>query len=446
MDEERGSALIAVLLLLVLMSALAAALTVSGRTETLVARNHQSAAQALAAAEAGLNHAVAAATAFLATWQTKGYATVGDAVDALFADGTLLEPDITLGALTALGSGVEYEVSLMDEDDPARGADATDLTGDADASNDEDGAAGTDRNLKLIVRAVGYTSDNASAVVEAVIAPRSLPAVLIDGDVEIDGSAVIAGESGSAHANADMELDGNATVAGDATASGTLVQDGSSSVGGLATSDAAIIGVPEIRASDYRAGADFILTDAGQVTLVSGTVLCDASGDSQACEAAYGWRFEGANGWRLENDNTAGSFYVEGDVDINGNIGSVADPLELTVVAEGSIDVNGTPVLTPETPELMFVAEGDLRIQGNFQMPLTAEGQILVHEQARIYGNAVVAGQVIVENANHEEEGPGHRDHDDLENENRITGNAQITYSGDLGTGWYEVTGWRHVR
>ena len=88
--QERGTALVGVLLLLMMMTALASALAVSGRTETLVARNHQTAAQARAAAEAGLNRAAQVAITWLAQWPNT-YANVYEAVDALLADPTLLD-------------------------------------------------------------------------------------------------------------------------------------------------------------------------------------------------------------------------------------------------------------------------------------------------------------------------------------------------------------------
>src|SRR5688500_16136118 len=115
--SQRGSALVSVLLLLMVMSALTAAFTVSGHTETLVVRNHQTAAQARAAAEAGLNHGSQIVFAWLAGWPNT-YANVDSALDALLADPTLVEPGIELGARITLpgAEDVEYEVFLMDED------------------------------------------------------------------------------------------------------------------------------------------------------------------------------------------------------------------------------------------------------------------------------------------------------------------------------------------
>ena len=56
--SESGMVLIAVLLLLLIVSAATAALTISGQTELMIASNYEMAAQAQAAAEAGISHAV----------------------------------------------------------------------------------------------------------------------------------------------------------------------------------------------------------------------------------------------------------------------------------------------------------------------------------------------------------------------------------------------------
>lgn len=72
------------------MLGVTAALTVSGRTKTLVVRIYQSAAEARAAAEAGLNHGVQVLVTYLRTIPP---GTVAGALDALLADASVLEPD-----------------------------------------------------------------------------------------------------------------------------------------------------------------------------------------------------------------------------------------------------------------------------------------------------------------------------------------------------------------
>src|SRR3972149_6989807 len=88
---RRGPALIGVLLLLMMMAALAAALGMSGRTETLVARNHASAAQARTAAEAGLNHAVQVVVDHIRSIDP---GAVEPGLDALLADLSVLDIDL----------------------------------------------------------------------------------------------------------------------------------------------------------------------------------------------------------------------------------------------------------------------------------------------------------------------------------------------------------------
>ena len=68
-----------------MMSALAAALAVGGQTETFISRNQRSGAQAHAAAEAGLNHAVELTTTYIFEWSANGFASPFLAVNALLA-------------------------------------------------------------------------------------------------------------------------------------------------------------------------------------------------------------------------------------------------------------------------------------------------------------------------------------------------------------------------
>ena len=135
--EEQGIALIGVLLLLVIISASTAALTVSGRTEIAISRNHEMATQAQVAAEAGLNHALDVTVAFLGQWQANGFATPGAAMTGLLLgpddlSGTVAT-DADNGSLEATGIprppgrltlagplGSQYEARIFDDDDPAR--------------------------------------------------------------------------------------------------------------------------------------------------------------------------------------------------------------------------------------------------------------------------------------------------------------------------------------
>ncbi len=228
--SERGSALVGVLLLLMLMSALVAALGVSGQTETLISRNQRSAAQAQAAAEAGLNHAADLAITYIFEWKANGLANVEAAVNGLLvgpdgASGTT-SSDVDNGSLgPRVGAGIEtaeaiplgtqlvianginarYEAFVMDDDDTAP------TTGDFV----EDGNLLDDLNGALIVQATGYAQDNTKVVLEALITPITLPAVVSDGDLGIVGDVDILGTDGSVHSNGGLTISGGAaSVAG----------------------------------------------------------------------------------------------------------------------------------------------------------------------------------------------------------------------------------------
>ena len=433
--SERGSALIGVLLLLMMMSALGAALGVSGRTETLVARNHQSSAQARAAAEAGLNHGVQVVVDHIRLIDP-GVVEAG--LDTLLADVSVL--DITLGASIALNaasdSTAEYEVAVMDEDDPARGADATVLGDDGDATNDEDNVATTDNNLKLIVRATGRAKDSTTVTLEAVIGPYDLGALVANGDLTISGSVDIDGTSGDVHSNGDMVISG-----GSASISGTISTSGDYTGSLAAIEGAPEVPLPTVDPTDYRQHADFVLTSSGTMTDSAGTVLCTAS-PKTSCN---NWDWDGGSQTWTMNSNSAvdGTYYVEGNATISGSPGNFGggtpDPWNLTLIATKSIDISGSPDIAPETNQLLVVAGGDLEISGGLDNtdPLSAQGQILVHEQINFSGSPSLFGQIVVEDA---------EDVETLVHTNSISGSVEITYNGGLGSNLYTITGWREVR
>ena len=279
--SERGSALLGVLLMM--MSALAAALAVNGHTETLISRNQRSAIQATVAAEAGLNHSVELATTYISQWKANGFANVEAAIDAL-----LLGPDGesgaaatdwdngSLGARTGItfleelpkgtrltitgGINAEYEAFVMDDD--------------ATAPDEPGGDLYDDENAALIVRSIGCSQDGTKVVLEALIAPIEQGAVVVNGDLVVGGNATIDGSEGRVHANGDLTLDLNADVTGAATAGGLVIETGGHTSTGPTIGGAPELSMPEVRASDYLAFSDFVLTSAGTMTEQAGTVLC----------------------------------------------------------------------------------------------------------------------------------------------------------------------------
>jgi len=435
--DERGSALIGVLLLLMMMSALAAALAVSGTTETLISGNQRAGAQAEAAAEAGLNHAVELATTYIFEWKSNGFASASFAIDGL-----LLGPDGMSGTVDldadngSFGTRAGITAAQQIPAFPARLTVAAGIIAQYDARiMDDDLAPGEngvspfdDLNETLIVRATGYGPNNTTVTLEAVISPADMGALIVDGDLDITGSVDVSGLEGDVHANGDLDIGGSTSISGDVTASGELT--GYAGTEGVPDRE-----LPEIHASDYRQYADFILQSDGTITDLAGVLVPTPADFSE-------WSFDSTGGpdgipeWSLSSGAPppTGTYYVRGAVKVTGN--PVA---QLTLIAEGSIDISGSPDFTADTTELLFVTDGDLEISGGLDAldPLNVGGQILVHEQIKLSGNPALTGQFIVENATSVST---------LVTTNEISGHVEIIYNGGLGGGTFTVSGWREVR
>ena len=456
--SSRGMALVSVMFLLVIMSGLAAAMTISARTETMVARNTVSSGQAAAAAEAGLNHATELASAFVQDFAANGFPNTDAAMTGLMQgpDGLTgtAASDLDNGSLENLGIprppaqlalggafGVTYEARVLDDDDPGRGVT---LTAADVARIGEDDDPTIDANGAMIIQAIGYAPDNTSVTLETTVGSEvaNEAALMMGGDLDISGNPTITGDLGGVHANGDLDISGNPDIAEDATAGGTYSASGSPTIGGTSGGGEGTVGILPVAAIDYRPLADFILNSTGQMTDQVGTVICDASASNDACEVmGYGWEYN-PPGWKISGDTgTDGTYYVEGPATVSGSPGTAATPLAMTIIAEGSIEFSGNPYVTAETPGLLFVTDGDLKINGNAGAGETNfEGAMLVHEQLMISGNAKLNAQIVVEDA---------VNNDGLVSQNQINGNATITYNGGLSFGLvttFSMTAWREVR
>ncbi|MBI3046964.1 MAG: hypothetical protein HYY76_01510 [Acidobacteria bacterium] len=463
--DEHGTALVAVLLLLMLMTAVAAALSLNGHTEALIVRNELATGQAQAAAEAGLNHAVEVAIEHIFNWKALGFASSDAAVDDVLADangGTILDLDGTTVLLTTCTAGLDtcavdhditagvnakYYVEIVD--DPAGSPPAT----SSPSAMTEDANALDDLNEAIVIRAKGTAYDGTEVVLEAYLSALELGALVTNGDLTINGNITVDGAEGSVHANGNLTTNGagnSASISGDITASGSYTGSLAGATGGEPT-----VQVPSVEASAYRSYADYLLASTGLFQCDNsagcsggyayGATIYDCTTGGTYCRDNYGFAYTTSGGtpkWSFLNDLVNGTYYVETDADINGPgnpSGGTPTPVNLTVIAEGSIAVSGNTFITPHTTELLFVTDVDLTIAGGVETgELSAQGQILVHEQVSAGGSSAIAGQLIIENATDTVGSPV--------SSNTIGGTVQITYDGGLGSATYTVVGWRDVR
>lgn len=469
--SEKGIALVVVLLLMAVLSGIATGFAMNGQVESAMAVNEQYYSGARAAAEAGINRATAALRMEEDVNLLAGQdglvdnANLAAPVNADNGDVDFMLTGAPPYALDA-NNRYSYSIEVFDDDDPALYGGAALAAEQLAAMGENANTPYTDVNTRLILRATGFGPMNTRVTVSRLILTTIIPipgatvnpAILVDGDVEVEGSIDLQGAYGSIHSNGNLTISGNsADIDGDATASGTYTATSNNlNVGGQSGGDYANIQVPEITASDYAAIADYRLNNDGTVSDMStGVALPCVAG---TCAGADHWTSSDPDGplgptprtWTISgNDAPAGTFYVEGKVDISGSPdepGPGNNPLRMTLIATGSISISGSPTLAPDNtnnPEaVQFVTDGDLVIGGNTGLSQTqVEGQIFVREQIHTQGTWDFRGRIIVQNdAN-------------VFNEvttNSIGGTPTITYDGTL-PGYvipptteftYNVAGW----
>jgi cytoskeletal protein CcmA (bactofilin family) len=462
--SERGIALIVVLLLMAVLSGLATGFAMNGQVETGMANNEVYYAGARAAAEAGINRAASAIRLEDTVNLLKGQ---DDTVDAVNAAAAVNADNGNVGFLLTGASPYaldpqgryRYTVQVLDDDDPAL-YNGTLLSPAQLTAMGNEGTLGVpdpfvDHNTRLILRATGFGPSNTTVTVARVLLTTIIPvpgstvnpAILVDGDLEIDGSLNLNGVEGSVHANGDLTISGVAAdVSKNATASGTFTAPANFDAGGSQGGDYGSINIPPVVAADFASIADFILADDGNAYLSDGTTLCGVLCNDWTWTAAA----SGPGTWEMNSNsaNDEGTFFVEGFATISGSPGTNGNPLNLTIIATASISVTGSPNLAPDTlnnPQtVQFVTDGDLKIGGSGESGTSnavVEGQIFVKEQIQMSGTPNFEGRIIVQNE------------PSVFNEittNSISGTPTITYQGLL-PGYvipptvdytYNITGW----
>lgn len=446
LDSERGMALVAVMLMMFMMAALAAGMTMSGRGELALTTNGTSYAGARAAAEAGLNHGVVIALgAAVGTGMGKILRGPDDLVNAATPSAAVNADNGSLAVLiggtppwrvTATDARYTYDIRVIDDDDPSLYATA--LTAAQLTAMGENGSGVTDLNGKLVVRAWGYGPNGTQVEVETMLLPAAFPAVLINGTVTFSGSPRILGTSGSVHANTNLVISANGTsVAKNATATGTYTKPAGWVPGGVGSGGLALMTVPNIQASNYLAEADLVLTSTGLVqNRATGATVCNASVTKTACKTSYGWQFtSAAAGWTMNNaTGTEATYYVQGPAILSASPGSTATPFRMGIIATGSITVTGSPKLAAEAASgLLFVTDGDLKISQNMDQSMSTEARILVREQFQMSTGSLNA-QVVVQNVTSVST---------VATTNTISGSASINYNATLPSLSYTAGGWR---
>lgn len=399
--NDRGAALVVVMVLLGLIAALSAGLSLSATTALALAGNLASALDARAAADAGVQHGLATALPVLEQWKAHGFrspaAAFTDALSAGVMRGAMAAAGFPAAAVAVPGGvGQSYTVELLDDDAPGRGLARADVP-----AIGEDGVATSDRNGRVVIRSTGAALRGASATVEAIIGAAPLPAILVRGGLTL-GAVSVSGTEGHVHVRGEVVVSGETRIAGDLTTTGVPHASSSLAVVGGRFGHARAIPMPDVHPGQFRGMATFVMAADGTARTPAGDILCRPPHD--ACPPAVAaWRWT-SGGWGCsELPQSATAFLVEGDVVMEQAAGPPAGEVALgqvtlSLVAAGSITVRGEMHLRPALPGVLLVAGGDVRIEGALRAD-AEEGLVAAGEQVAITGASRLAGVILAAGA-----------------------------------------------
>jgi len=290
-------------------------------------------------------------------------------------------------------------------------------------------------------------------------------ALLTGGLLTVSGDSLIDGTAGNVHTNGDLIVPGNTSIIGNATASGDYSVTGHPTVGGVSGGGYPSAPLPRVdvrslygQRSNYAGsgatpydGSWFDLCPDGRVhaPAPTGGDPCTGPALSVAGTRYIGWEPSGEKWQQLDDEAYDGIFYVyQRNVQISGNGGSPGAPVGMTVLCEatpdgqggrsGNIAVSGNPALAPRLGDLLFAADRDIEIAGNPDQGY--DGFIAAHEAIKFNGNPYLKGAAVAEGA---PDTPGSPLPD-----NTVSGNARITYNGDLSvplSAVVRITAWNEL-
>ncbi len=395
---REGFVMPAVIFVLAIMSILAVAALRTASDELRASRALREWGAALLAAEAGLNE----------VWPTCDETLLGS-----------LDPgdSLDLGWRT-MPNGAQYR-SVIHRIDDAAGAEW------------EVAAPGGQLIYLLVVEGRGAGSWGGQRTLRLVVTPTSIfapTAIAVGGNLAITGSPTIQGTCGATHVNGSLNVSGSVTTVpseGNLTASGTVTVTGSivDSLGNpvVPVPNVEAVEIPQLDPTDYCGEADYILRN--------GWVVDVAAADSSlaAPDNVVGW-----SDWDPVTDTYTvdgedvlpGTVCASGNVVVDGNAGTAASPLSISILATGSVNFDGNPFIVPDhSARIVVIAGGDLRLNGNFASGAeNFDGLMYSGSQCHLSGNFVAAGHLVCLG------GPDPVGALDLFAEHEILGNPTITF------------------
>jgi hypothetical protein len=241
-----------------------------------------------------------------------------------------------------------------------------------------------------------------------VIGAIDMPAILINGNVEVKGNPTTTGTSGAIFANGDMLLSGNPCAQQYFGASGNT-SGSSNAQGGTTCSTTNVdirpyanpINVPKLNPADFAQYADYLMDNSGNAYQRSAG---PGSSWSLVSAGISGWSWQnGQKNWKITGSIPSGTYYVQGtDLTMAGSPGSPGAPIQLTFIVDGWINISGSPNMVgklslPWMGTIGIIAGTDIDMSGS-QNNSGYGGLYYAHDQIDVSGTPTINGQLIAAN------------------------------------------------
>lgn len=434
-ERESGSALLASLMLVVLITGAGLSAMTASSVNANKSKNVVGSKQALYLAEAALNHGKMVLHQNIANWPNYYQLT----------------PQTLIPSTSLAGIG-SYTVTIKAANNNALLMTATGTVTSSNAASQADSS----RSVSTLV-----TLDNSNTLGKAWIGKN----------LTISGSPTFSGTSGGVHTNGNLTISGSPTIATNAEATGTytVTATGHPTVAGFAGGGQPQQTINPLNASQLSGNYDYYFSwtynynDGTYHGLVYQRGVVNPIADVAPGQTWNCWKYTSYSyyysytqnkylwtpfTWTTNCQPPNGTYFVYGEVKISGdNIGTAANPWVTTILAYGSIEVNADSlVIRPpdknissdvaaglyksQTQNLLFVANMDVLITGNANQNF--KGITTSYEQIGISGNPVYYGYIMPQSMSNTATiywGTN------LVDNSYISGNMQLTYNGDLPTG-----------
>jgi hypothetical protein len=429
-EGERGASLIFALFGLSTLTILGLGLTSVGIIATRMTTNERDTQEALALADAGASHA--RKMVMYQEWPTNNLTHLMNGGDAVACTGDELSqapagapapyPTVFVTPATAggtlMGNG-NYRVFVCDD----HLTDVDNQTGILDPNPD------ADVNRRILVRSIGTTTTGSTAAIEQVYMAVPVPALLVNGNVSLQGNTQISGQNGSVHANGNITVVGNSVCAQEnfsatATITGTPAGGATCNQAADKLEGSAPVNIRNLNPGDYQALAQIKLSyvlvpqgGGGNMNVVAKYYIKNAGvwvAQANGAEPA-GWTFNGnAFKWSTNGNMPQSVYYVETHVSLGGNVQAPPPapgntPAQMTIFAEGSIEVGGGAKVVshptvnlntlPTIGPVALLAGQDIDMAGNGASGATTfSGLVYCRHQIEITGTPSLNGQVVALN------------------------------------------------